>query len=80
MGLLETPAGQATLWGCAMSLFSSVVGQLITGGEDDVSVPARRSKRMLADERLQTGYSIDWIPVYRYLLFALISTAPNFYW
>ena len=39
MGFMESPAVVATIVGCFMSLFSNIVGQLITAYRTNVSKP-----------------------------------------
>lgn len=55
---------EAIVQAAVLSMVSNILAQFIDGQKDG-----------------EAGrYSIDWIPVFQFLLFSIISTPPNFYW
>lgn len=59
-----SPVQEAMIQSSVLSIISNILAQIIEGKKEG-----------------ENGeYLIDWIPVFQFLLFSIISTPPNFYW
>jgi hypothetical protein len=83
---MAPPIVTATIQTAIISAFSNILAQAITAHQTNVLLfplnpqPSTLPYNPKLTPNQQTHLVIDWIPVFQYLLFALISTPPNFLW
>lgn len=59
-----SPLQEAVIQSAVLSIISNILAQVIEGQKEG-----------------DTGrFPIDWITVFQFLLFSIISTPPNFWW